>query len=711
MLCNFTYFDIPDYVVKDIHNIPSNKPITQKVLSSLTPQTQTWCKENFSFKFARWSYYHTDKKIVIRYCQNCGESLTEKQLQLGAKWCCVYCKNTDPVFQQMAHQRLIEATGGQFGFKNKTTIAAAVKNRLDKYWPELDNQPMFIENEYYIPLDIVDLLTKCRGDDGRVKRESVNALITSEQRCWFKDNNTNIPILSFFLFKLNTKHVTPHYCVQCGSPIPVSTLILGGQTCSKACAQKQGSETWAKIREDNPEYAHDLYQQRNAKLFETNMKRYGVRVASQSEEVRAKTKQTNLQRYGCEHALSSKQIQEKARQSCLDKYGVEYYASTEQCKNRRIQTCLDKYGTKHASQSESVKAKIRATCQEKYGADSYLASEGGQEAVRATLVDVYGEDVLDVNSERNKRVAIERALREHSHKFGNINSSHVDLHVGVYRINHIDEIYEQFRSRNIEIGCSYDDFVCHREVPYRCSVCGYEWNDVSTNCTKVKCPICSSKPRSNQEAEFCKMIQSLYEGEIVTNTRKILNDGKEIDVWLPKLRLGFEFDGVFWHNDKHMDEDYHYEKKMRALSDDINLVHIFSNFWEIKPKVVEQTINKLLGEYELIDQCQFEVCQYDQIKDFVDLNSLTLYDHCDVAIQAISQNKVVAVGLEIDGYLHIVECPNVKLSEDVIVLMMSRIHSPFVVLDSNLYDLNWWNSGHLKHVCFTSSPYYYTKKP
>ena len=71
--------------------------------------------------------------------------------------------------------------------------------------------------------------------------------------------------------------------------------------------------------------------------------------------------------------------------------------------------------------------------------------------------------------------------------------------------------------------------------------------------------------------------------------------------------------------------------------------------------------------------------------------------------------KVVAVGLEIDGYLHIVECPNVKLSEDVIVLMMRCIQSSFVVLDSNLYDLNWWNSGHLKHVCFTSSPYYYTK--
>ena len=36
--------------------------------------------------------------------------------------------------------------------------------------------------------------------------------------------------------------------------------------------------------------------------------------------------------------------------------------------------------------------------------------------------------------------------------------------------------------------------------------------------------------------------------EIIENDYKELN-GKEIDIYLPDLKLGFEFDGTYWHAD------------------------------------------------------------------------------------------------------------------------------------------------------------------
>lgn len=732
-MCKITYINIPDCVIKDIISLPTNVRFTKNVIAATSTQTKNWCSDNnFSLKFVWWSYHNTNQKIEIHHCQFCGNPLTESQMMKSSKWCCVSCKNHDPLFQQLAYQRLIETTGGQFGFKNKKTRQTAVQTKTKRNWPELDNSPKYINNTYTIPSDIIDLLTTCCGQDGRVKREAVNTKITIDQRQWFANNNTNIPILSYFLFKLKTDVVCPQYCIQCGNPIPISTLILGGKMCSKKCAQKQGSQTWSKIRKENPELAHDVYQQRNEKLQQTNLERYGVPVASQNEHVRSKIKQTCLERYGTEHAISSKYAQEKARQTCqakygtdyyiqtddfniksrhtcLEKYGVEYYSSTYQGKHQRKQTCLEKYGFENAAQSDEVKSKIRSTSQERYGANTFLTSPLGKEKTATILLERYGAETILINDERSKRIAIENALAKSSYKFDNIDPQDVDVNVGLYRINNVDNIYDQFAQRNISILSSYNDFICQREVSYRCNLCGHEWKSFSTSWTKVNCPICCTRMRSIQESDFCNMIQNVYSGEVVSNTRKVLSNGKEIDVWLPELKIGFEFDGVFWHNDQHLDDDYHYEKKILALNQGINLVHIFSNFWETKQQVVMQTVKKILGRYQLVSKCIVEEVLDDDVLSFINNNSLALYDNIIRYAKITDDVGIVAVGIVVDDYLHIIEDPNIKLSEEAIISVAHQLNVEYVALDANLYDNKWWQHEKMKYKWFTSCPHYYTK--
>lgn len=370
---------------------------------------------------------------------------------------------------------------------------------------------------------------------------------------------------------------------------------------------------------------------------------------------------------------------------------------------------MEKYGFENAAQSDEVKSKIRSTSQERYGANTFLTSPLGKEKTATILLERYGAETILINDERSKRVAIENALAKSSYKFDNIDPQDVDVNVGLYRINNVGNIYDQFAQRNISILSSYNDFICQREVSYRCNLCGHEWKSFSTSWTKVNCPICCTRMRSIQESDFCNMIQNVYSGEVVPNTRKVLSNGKEIDVWLPELKIGFEFDGVFWHNDQHLDDDYHYEKKILALNQGINLVHIFSNFWETKQHVVRQTVKKILGRYQLVSKCIVEEALDDDVLSFINNNSLALYDNIMRYAKITNDVGIVAVGIVVDDYLHIIEDPNIKLSEEAIISVAHQLDVEYVALDANLYDNNWWQHEKMKYKWFTSCPHYYTK--
>lgn len=54
--------------------------------------------------------------------------------------------------------------------------------------------------------------------------------------------------------------------------------------------------------------------------------------------------------------------------------------------------------------------------------------------------------------------------------------------------------------------------------------------------------------QSQAETEIIEFIKTFYENKIVQGERLVL-DGYELDIWLPDIKVGIEYDGEYWHAD------------------------------------------------------------------------------------------------------------------------------------------------------------------
>ena len=62
---------------------------------------------------------------------------------------------------------------------------------------------------------------------------------------------------------------------------------------------------------------------------------------------------------------------------------------------------------------------------------------------------------------------------------------------------------------------------------------------------------------SKIENYLLDFIKNNYNDIIINNSKKII-EGYELDIYLPDLKLAFEFNGVYWHNELNKSNNYHY---------------------------------------------------------------------------------------------------------------------------------------------------------
>jgi len=222
--------------------------------------------------------------------------------------------------------------------------------------------------------------------------------------------------------------------------------------------------------------------------------------------------------YSC--ATSSKEIQNKIKKTCLKKYNVEYSFQSENNKQKSKETFLKKYGTDNAMKCESVQKKSQETLLLHFGKPFTFQCEEIKQKSEETCLKRYGVR----HPSQNKNI-YDKVKKTNNKKYGCDNPAKNK------------DIKDKTRNTNLSIY-------------------------------GVACPGVLGSPISKKEKEFQKYICNIYSGEILKNNSKILH-GKEIDVYLPDLKIGFEFNGDYWHMNPNIYSKDHYNKTLKCYANDV----------------------------------------------------------------------------------------------------------------------------------------------
>lgn len=272
----------------------------------------------------------------------------------------------------------------------------------------------------------------------------------------------------------------------------------------------------------------------------------------------------------------------RIKKSFNEKYGIDYYPQHSDFIKKQKKTKLEKYGNENYTNYEKGMQtklekygnftnlkKIEETCLKKYGAKSYVESESFKNKAFENFKFIYKK--LNIIKVKDKIVTIK------------CNDCQKE-----YEINK-QVLYER-NKRNQVI----------------CTLCN---------------PIGMSN-RSGHENDLCEFLDSLNI-EYNTNNRKLIS--KELDVYIPSKSLAIEINGLYWHSELFVTDNYHLNKTIECNNKNIQLMHIFEDEWFYKKDIVKSILKNKLG---LIDKkiyarkCSIKEIDSSTAREFLDSNHI-----------------------------------------------------------------------------------------
>ena len=239
------------------------------------------------------------------------------------------------------------------------------------------------------------------------------------------------------------------------------------------------------------------------------------------------------------------------------------------------------------------------------------------------------------------------------------------------------------------------------------------------------CPKCAIL-MSKAEDEIANLLSCFYK---VVQRHK-LSTKKEVDIYLPELNIGIEFNGLRWHSEQFIKNNkYHIEKTLQAKEEGIRLIHIFEDEWLFKKEIVKSRLLNLIGKTPnkiYARKCEIrEVSSQDSTK-FLDENHIQgkvgsnikiglYYNNELVSLMNFSKPRINIGGSKEDGIYELVRFSN-KLNTFVIggasklLKHFEKTHKPKEIIS---YADRRWSEGNLYHklgfdfIHFSEPNYFY----
>ena len=435
-------------------------------------------------------------------------------------------------------------------------------------------------------------------------------------------------------YTLNTKVVNKISC---------SNINCSNQKIKDVCQKKWGVDNpfqVESIKEKIKETLNDKYgvdhpmflEETKNKIKETCLERYGETSYNKTDEFKKKTIKTNLEKWGVEWTLQNKEIREKGKITNLEKYGVEYSQQSKIVRDKTIKTNLKNWGVDCNLKCEETKNKIKETNLERYGHENHMKNDDIKNKIKETNLERYGHENPMKNDD------IKNKIKETNlEKWGTINQSMSDL----FRRDHFkiskDEFYIEYLGEQISL------FKCDNGCIHSFEINTSNYYNRIRNKSKL-CTICNpiGDNRSSKENDLFNYINSIYNDNIIQSYR----DGLEIDIYLPELKIGFEFNGLYWHSEEQKDKNYHKDKTNYFKEKSIRIIHIWEDDWDNKNYIIKSQIKNWIGLIEnkiFARKCEVKEVSLSKCREFLDNNHIQGYVNSVVKIGLYYNNSLVSL--------------------------------------------------------------------
>jgi hypothetical protein len=302
-------------------------------------------------------------------------------------------------------------------------------------------------------------------------------------------------------------------------------------------------------------------------------------------------------------------------------------SSDPEIKKIKEKKSLSKYGTKSPAMNNDVKIKMINTNIDKYGNNSPMQNVNIRKKSIITLMQNYGVDNPNKSKEiKNKRVK-------------------------TYSINVRNKFLEILKPYGV-VDIDYKN----KKMYFNCKECNQKFElhlDLFHNRKRTNTILCTNcnpidSHTSGQEIQLQQFIEKQYKGNIILNDRKLLKP-YELDVYLPDLKLAFEFNGLFYHNEKCVENNYHLNKTELAENKDIKLIQIFEDDWTYKQDIIKSIINNSLNLtpnkiYARQTKIR-EISDNSLIRDFLNDNHLQGFVGSQIKLGLFHDNELVSLML------------------------------------------------------------------